>query len=325
MTTCRHIARDLPRIVTGRHDPDCYDQTCEGCQPCTEPHCRICGREHADGSCAECTAATRDDLHEIGRLCHSLPEEVEVRGIDGEAMVLLGPAVDPEAWSHVEAAYVSGRLPEGWIEAAHGRECPLLVNEACSGCAGGELHPQLVLGTWDMVWRDALDHDEPTARLTIPAAIDYLDRQLTYMAGFVHVPFEDFARDLRACRAHLEAVLHDGEQRDTGAPCMACGVRQVREWGRLAAADGWRCPKCKAFSTEAQYALAVRADYEDQRGQFDYLPAEDCAAVTGATRGSITGWASRGQVRKRREYGRVVYHVADVRDTLDGRVRASGA
>lgn len=309
MSACRWVASDKARIVVGRHAEDCYRDQCPGCQPCTDPHCRVCGIAHADGACPECVGATRDDLREIARLCGELPEEVEHRGIDGEAMVLLGPAADPEARGHLEASIAAGRVPADYLDAAD-----------------GDNHPLFVLGTWDMVWRDALEHDEPEDRLTIASAVDYLDRQMTYMAGYEHVPFEDFARDLRRCRTHVEAVLHDGEQVDTGAPCLRCGVRQVREWGKLQAADGWRCPKCRTFSTPAQYALAVRDDYETQRDAdaFEWLPALDCSVLTGATRGSITGWASKGKVKRRREFGRTVYRVADVRAMLDGEVLAVG-
>lgn len=319
---CTWNGRENPRLLVGRHLDDCQGEPCKGCQPCTEGHCRICRLAHADGTCPECVALTREALHEIGRLCDSLPEEVEHRGIDGEAMMLLGPAADPEARGWVEASYLAGRLPEGWIEAAHGNECPLLSNEACTGCAGGELHPYTVLGTWDMAWRDALEHDEPTGgRLALADAIDYLDRQLTYMAGFAHLPFEDFAANLRACRAYMERVLHDGEQHDTGAPCLECGVRQEREWGKLITADGWRCPKCKTFSTEAQYRLAVGAEH---LAKAEWLTAADLAAwlleqavetegaVVPVSAGTIRSWASKGRIHKRRDSGRTVYNRADV-------------
>lgn len=295
--TCYHVASDQPRRVLGRHDDECPGEWCKGCQRCTEPHCRVCGRAHADGSCAECLAATRETLHDIGRMCDALPEEVAHRGINGEAMMLLGPAADPEARGHLEASVLAGRVPPDYLDEAD-----------------GELHPLFVLGSWDSVWRDALEHDEPTTHLTISGAVDYLDRQMTYMAAFEHVPFEDFAKDLRRCSTHLESVLHDGEQVDTGAPCLRCEVKQVREWGKQAAADGWRCPKCKTFSTEAQYRFALRADYENTRDRFTYLPMADCIEVTGAKRGAITGWASKGKVRKRREFERVAYCVQDIRD-----------
>lgn len=301
---CKFAGSGRPRVLVGRHADECAYDTCSGCQPCEDGHCVVCGMTHADGACAECVASTRDDLRSIATLCDSLPEEVEHRGINGEAMVLLGPAADPEARGHLEASIAAGRVPADYLDVAD-----------------GEQHPLFVLGTWDMTWRDALEHDEPTERLTIATATDYLDRQMTYMAGYEHAPFEDFARDLRRCRSHIESVLHDGEQRDTGAPCLTCDVPQVREWGKLAAADGWRCPKCKTFSDEAQYRLAVKAEH---MAQAEWLTAADCAEwlieeadamddVQAVTAGTIRSWATKNRVRKRRDAGRTVYLRADVR------------
>lgn len=312
--SCRFNGRTQPRVLTNRHEADCADQHsddpngCRGCLPCTEPHCRVCRMTHADGTCAECKAATREDLHEIARMCRSLPAEVAHRGINGEAMTLLGPVSDVEARQHVEAAYLSGRLPEGWIEAAHGRDCPLLTNDPCVGCAGGELHPLTVLLTWQMVWRDALEHSEaPDSALG--TAVAYLDTQLHYMGDFDLVPFDDFARDIRRCRTHLESVLHDGEQHDAGAPCMTCHVPLERVWGKDRQTDGWRCPRCKQTSTEAQYRYAVMNLYRDEA---THLTDREMEERTGVKAGTVRVWANRGEVARRQESGRVVYSVADV-------------
>jgi hypothetical protein len=302
MTDCKYAGSDRPRMLVDRHSDGC-EGGCGGCLPCPEGHCRVCGHAHSDGTCAECMAETREALRDIARMCDSLPEEVEHRGVEGEAMMLLGPAADPEARGHLEASILAGRVSGDYLDAAD-----------------GELHPLFVTGTWDAIWRDALEHDEPTERLTLPSAVDYLDRQMSYMGGFEHVPFEDFARDLRACRTHLERVLHDGEQVDTGAPCLKCGRRQVREWGQLAAADGWRCPKCKTFSTEGQYRLAVA---EEHLSRAEWLTATDCAewladeadaveGVLAVTAGTIRAWATKGKVGKRRDSGRTVYRREDV-------------
>jgi len=306
------VASDKPRVIAGRHAEEHADDQCAGCLPCTEPHCRICGREHAEGTCAECLALTREALHDIAGMCAALPEEVEHRGIDGEAMVLLGPATDPERWGHTAASYRAGRLPEGWIEAAHGKDCPLLAHEACTGCAGGELHPLTVLGTWEMLWRDALEHDDAGV-VTIAGATSYLDMQMTYMAGQFEPPFEDFARDLRACRAHMESVLHDGIQRDTGAPCMDCRVPLVREWGLMETADGWRCPRCRSFRSDDEYRLNVA---ELHIGQAEWLTDREMEMRTGVKAGTVRKWAERGDVARRRDSGRTVYRVADVTERV---------
>lgn len=289
---CKWAGSDRPRVVAGRHGDECPGDACMGCQPCTEPHCRICGITHAAGTCAECMAATRESLHDIARMCDALPEEVEHRGVNGEAMFLLGPACDPEARGHLEASVLAGRVPDDYLEVAT-----------------GELHPLFVLGSWDAMWRDALEHDDPAERLTIIAAVDYLDRTMGYMSGYEHVPFEDFARDLRQCAAHMESVLHDGEQIDRGAPCMTCGVPLERVWGDDGSQDGWKCPRCRQTSTEDQYRFAVAHLHREEA---TYLTDRDIEIRTGIKAGTVRVWANRGEVERRRDAGRTLYAVADV-------------
>lgn len=288
---CKFGGRNEPRIVPGRHGDECEGEQCSGCQPCEESHCRACRRTHADQTCAECLAATRDDLREIGRLCDALPAEVEHRGVNGEAMMLLGPAANPEAWGHREASARSGRISADYLEDAR-----------------DEQHPLFVLGSWEMVYREHFEQPTDLAA-TLPRLIDYLDRQLHVVAAEPLIPFEDFAREVRGCRGHLEDVLRDGVQRDTGAPCIDCGVPLVREWGKLVAADGWRCPRCKEFYTEDQYRFAVQHLH---RAEATHLTDRDCEIRTGVRAATIRSWARHGDISKRQDSGRVVYVVAEV-------------
>jgi len=91
----------------------------------------------------------------------------------------------------------------------------------------------------------------------------YLDRTLARVA---HDDGQDFAllgRELRKCRQHLEAVLHNDTRPERGTPCPDCtndddglGPRLRREYAHYCdqedctrinhednAADVWRCPK----------------------------------------------------------------------------------
>lgn len=318
---CTYAGTNQPRIIKGRHGDECPSETCPGCQPCTEPHCRVCGREHAEQTCAGCLAEVRDDLAAIGTMCRALPAEVEHRGVDSEAMALLGPAADPEAWGHITTSLHVGRLPVGYLA------CDRCENPwPCEKHADSELHPLFVLGTWDMVWRDALDH-ETDAEVTVPTAVAYLGEQMTYMAGFADAPFEDFARDLRRCRAHMESVLHDGEQVETGAPCMGCEtvlhkVYAGREmpWSNgehptHASQDGWACPRCRRWHTEGQYNLAVTAEH---RKRAEWLTDVEMEIKTGVKATTVRSWARNREdgtvppVQKRRHSERTEYLVADV-------------
>lgn len=52
-TPCFWVASDQPRWLRARHVDECEDETCRGCQPCTEPHCRVCGVAHSEGACPD--------------------------------------------------------------------------------------------------------------------------------------------------------------------------------------------------------------------------------------------------------------------------------
>ena len=258
--TCRWNGSDEPRIVPGRHaDTTCRErgagetpqspqigaQGCEGCLPCPEPHCACCRRAHAVGACAECVAATRNDLRTIAQLCDALPAEAEHRGVHGEAMMLLGPTADPEAWSNRAMSAIMGRVDAGYLE-----DCR------------DEKHPLWVRGTGEQVWRDHLD--QPTdLRATLPRLWDYLDRQVHVMAVEVEVPFEDFARDVRGCRGHLEAVMHDQAQGDrANVGCFDCGGDLERRLTKAGFEDHWTCRRCRRRYTYAEYNFALRASLE---------------------------------------------------------------
>lgn len=290
--SCYYAGSDQPRFIRGRHDEDCAGETCVGCQPCTESHCRVCGVIHAEHSCPTCLADTRDTLAEIRRMCAALPTEVIHRGVESEAMNLLGPVADPEQTGHVSASVKVGRLPVDWLEAAD-----------------NDHHPLLVLGTWAEAYIEAFDHDEP-ARITVEGAASYLDRNLGYMSAEVDIPFEDFARDLRSCRVHIERVLHDGEQVEQGAPCLSCEDVRLRLI-RGERDDRWWCPRCKQTSSDDQYRFAVKAELIRKA---DWLTDADMATRTdGKVKpGTVRKWAERGLVNKRLEFGRVVFSVEQV-------------
>lgn len=293
MSACRWNGTGEPRTLPGRHDDDCAGE-CPGCLPCPGPHCVVCGRNHADATCPECVGATRDDLEAVEDMHHRLRAEAIARGVSGDRgeQVLGGDAMVMLAMRHPDQTGARAVTHE------HEREAD-------------PIPPLLVLAGWEDVWRDYLDH--PTdATATVPDAIRYLDQQLTYMAGVVDVPFDDFAREVRQLRARLEGVLHDGEQTDTGAPCMKCRIPLQLRHGATAREDRWRCPRCRQESTPEQYLFSVQQWYREEA---DALTLTDLALQYGTKSGTVMVWASRGEVRKRGkdEAGRQLYDVADVR------------
>lgn len=237
---CKWVGSDRPRVIAGRHDEDCPGD-CSGCQPCTRAHCGTCSREHVEDAfhCPECVGAVRDDLNGITKMCRDLPTEATHRGVNSEAAMLIGPAADPETWGNRRMSAIQGRIDAAWLE-----DCR------------DEQHPLWVLGTWDMLLAEHYGHDR-TTRVTVVSAAGYLAANLTELAGDADFAFEELARDLRACRAHLEDVLHDSQREVTGAPCVQCHtpiVKSQDETGR----ETYRCRRCHRDLTDSEYKYAVK-------------------------------------------------------------------
>lgn len=311
MPNCRYNGAENPRVLPGRHVEDC-EGDCAGCSPCPLAHCLGCYREHHDHVCPGCLADVRETLGEIGRLCDALPEEVEVKGVDSEAFNLLGPAADPEAVGHMRASVAVGRVPSDWLESAD-----------------HELHPLQVCGTWMEAYLEAFDHDEP-ARITVESALSYLTRNLEHIGTEDDIPFRDFRRDLSACRTHLERVLHDGEQVETGAPCMTCEKPLLRVFGGqelpwkyrdgsrpLAPEDVWACRKCQEWRDEESYGLNVAQAHRDNA---DWLTAAEIEFLCDLKPATLRKRVERGDLISRRDSGRTVYRVDQIPEVLDARL-----
>jgi hypothetical protein len=298
-TRCRYNGPTNPRTVPGRHDGACTNEACPGCAECPSSHCRVCRNAHAAGACPECMAEVRETVREIARLCGELPEEVEHRGVEGEAMFLLGPAANPEARGHLEASVFAGRVPDDYIDAE---------------TRGWMLHPLSCFGVWEMRWRAELDHDEVEV-VTMSAAVDYLDRTMSYMATWPHLSFEDFARDLRTCRTHIEAVLHDGEQVDRSrVPCLDCAALLEVRFTHQAKDDHHACTRCRRVYTAGDYAIAKAAHLASEPAD-RFVPISDAAQAIERSQFTIRTWINRDIVKSQRSAtGRLLVWWPDVRD-----------
>lgn len=302
--SCRFVATNRPRVLPERHAADCPEWhpplvVCGGCQPCPQTHCEVCHRAHIpDGTaCATCVGTVRDNLDAIALMSDTMLAEAIVKGLESEAAHLAGPTANPEQWRQRRRFGYRDRIetrPDG---------------NTFRPDVLGEEHPLWVLGTWDMLVTEHLEHGHRTARITVETAVAYLKANLTDLARDEEFPFAELAREVRACESHLERVLHDGEQCDTGAPCMACSVPLVRVWGDDEQHDGWMCPRCRERSTDAQYRFAVKHLHREEA---DWLTDRDMEMRTGVKAGTVRKWAERGEVGRRRDSGRTVYCVADV-------------
>ena len=257
------------RFTKGEHAPDCGDSDCRGCRKCPAPrHCTARSNcawhvEHGELTCGRCLAGVRTDLRWIAALAPLLPVAAVGDGVDSEAANLAGPAADPEAWSWRKVAAKQGRA---WHVS--------LVED------DDEHHPATVLGTWERMIREDYDH-ETTAPLSVAGAADYLDRVLHRIAHDDEQDFPLMRRELRKCRQHLEAVLHNDDRPDRGAPCPDCtseqtgvGPRLVRKYGHWCedddcqrlhyddeADDVWQCPKVRAH----RWTHKAYSDYVEER------------------------------------------------------------
>lgn len=289
---CYYVASDQPRYVRNRHDEDCPTTTwhaplawvdCAGCQECEDRHCLIqwhgdrgdC-QTHAESVCPACVGKVREHIAEIVRLSgFPLIEQLLSAGrTDTEAAHLAGPAANPHQWRQ--------RGDHGHIYDPESRM--------------GGMQPLWILGKYDLLVTEHLGHKRRTGKITIPRAASYLGRNLTWLAADLEFDFVDMATDLEECRQHLERVVHDGEQVETGAPCMTCRiplrlVRGERE-------DRWTCPRCRQESTEEQYRFALRADFIENATD---LNADDMAVRTEVPASTIRRWAHVRRTQRKGE------------------------
>lgn len=306
-----------------------------------------CGKEVAptELTCPACLARTRQDLAQIVDLAALMPEEAEHAGINSEAAALSGPIAEPAGWFRRRRHVLAGGLcrcpvdacpddiqPAGPVcECWHGR--PERMHQSCSWILGprcpskrdwlganlDEASPAWTLGIWDMMLRE--DYGMPSRdRLTVAAAVKFLDGILHRLANDPAQDFALFAHEVHQCRTHLEAVLHNSRTSEQGAPCPECAVANPDGKARplvkryvdddpTGASDRWDCRDCGSWWGEADYRLRIGARYLQHA---DRLTASQMLDVYRIKPGALRKWAERGQVRKhgKDEQGRQLYDVA---------------
>jgi transposase-like protein len=322
---CRWAGPESPRLLRS-HLPHCETAACAGCQPCPERHCRRCGREHVtvdgvgtDQTCGACLLEARQSLEH----CWITPEllaEALTSGVASEAAMLIGPAAeDLSVWQRRHRLIVNAALaaPE------HAHHPARRALAAWMADCRDERHPLWVLGTWEALVREHLGHEaDADERVTGAAARAYLDQHLTRLAHDPEFPFEDLARELADCRAHLEEAARNSRRPETGAPCTACGRADlVKDYGKTAEDQvKWTCPKCGQWWDDKTYRMKVGAAY---LAHATVLTASEINAVYRVPEATVRSWAQRGHVHKRGFDGqrRQLYDVAEVlakRDSDEG-------
>lgn len=285
--SCRWNGSDQPRVLNGRHVEDCPGHEpdwhpplvwaeCAGCQPCPQGHCGTCARNHVQElTCAECIGLARTNIGEIVRMAAELPDEAAERGTASEAVHLDGPTANPAAWRQ--------RRAYGYRDHIATRKDGTTFRPDVVG----ETHPLWVLGTWDLLITEHYQHRR-TQRVTIPKAAAYLKANLSDLAQDGDFAFSDLAQDLDRCRAHLEAVLHDGEQIEKGAPCLTCRRHMTKTTdpkGKIS----FTCERCHKDVSENQYRYAVGVAHV---AHADRLTAADLADRIGVPASTVRRWVS---------------------------------
>lgn len=324
---------------------------------CNEDHCAMRGScpnhvQHAADliTCPACIRRVRKDLDAIVERYALLPFDAIIDGIDGEAMNLLGPAAAPQQYAEKRRRIAAAYDDQGW--------CEWPRSEGYR--PDDQHHPYVVLTRWAHALEDGgwFANPSPWHWDVVRAATDIkaaLDR-------FAHGrEFPEMARELAACRNHLDTVDHDSRTPDLGRPCPTCttehgkgprlrkrhashpGMRPGQRCndslcpicsGR---ADAWHCPDNPAHAwTDDEYRNRVDADYVQHA---DRLPVRELSDRTGVPASTIRRWASTTKKlvgtemvdippslrpAGRSHDGRRVYRVSDI-EALRGRAVASGA
>lgn len=281
------------RFIRNGHRHDCAEVECKGCKPCPEKrHCsakRNCAWHLPEGvlTCGRCLAGVRQHLRWIGDLSALVAVQALMDGVDSHAADLAGPAADPRAlteWQIARKSYLRTFESTGRItEAQHLHALEALAED------DDQRHPYAVLTRWQMMIAEDYDHDLPD-RLTTLGALGYLDRQLHRIANDEQQDFLLLKTEVKDCRKHLEAVLHNDTTRDRGAPCPTCRsahrvdchddacrgcliVRLERHYAHWCgdegcerfhftddASDVWRCPRdAEHWWTQNGYAELLQA------------------------------------------------------------------
>lgn len=268
------------RFIRNGHHHDCGEPECRGCKVCPErDHCtakRNCSWHLPAGTltCGRCLGEVRQELRWVGDLSALMPTQAIADGEDSQAANLAGPTADARDWRAISLAR-RHRLTAHLLADRITEEQAVKAMETLE--PDDEHHPERVASTWALMIAEDYQHPLPP-RLTISWCLDYLDRQLHRIANDGEQDFGLLKAELRKCRKHLEAVIHNDTRRDRGAPCPTCRedgqvVRLERHYPHWCAdeecrkihftdehSDVWRCPKDSGhWWTQQGYADEVLA------------------------------------------------------------------
>lgn len=282
------------RFTKNAHRIECAEPECRGCKVCPERrHCtakRNCSWHLAEGTltCGRCLGGVRTDLRWVGDLSALVAFQALADGVNSHAADLAGPAADPRAlaeWQVARKSYLRTFEARGRIsEAQHLHALEALADE------DDQHHPYAVLTRWQMMLAEDYDHELPD-RLTTLGALAYLDRNLHRIANDDEQDFGLLKSELKDCRRHLEAVLHNDDRPDRGVPCPTC-----RAGSHHAKCDNPECKGCLIVRLERHYAHWCEGE-SCQRYHF----TDDSSDIWQCPRDADHWWGRQGYADLERE------------------------
>lgn len=211
--------------------------------------CIVCHKpklaDHEAQCCVTCLGRARRDLISIEQLYALLPAEIEgragtakpldVTGVrsdeismpGGDALVLLAGGA-----SGVVSSKPTTHKPEG--DRSHAADnLPTDVPSVLATLVTWEDDWRSELGMIPAGWKEDSKGTTDDHRYAPPATVSgttvFLIRGLSHMAQN-HPAFDEFARDIRELKGHMERTLRAQDAVDRGAPCPYCGARIIRKF-----------------------------------------------------------------------------------------------
>lgn len=210
----------------------------------------------------------------------------------GDALVMLGPVANLEAWNYRQLSELMGRTHAG-ISMDDRKDDPA--------------PPLLVLAGWVDIIRQ--ERDQPTdLRATIKREADYLRNSLDWLissdingdATFLAV--DELSRDLHDVVRRLEDVLHDGIRPETTR--VTCTMDDCDEKPRLTKVysdvhpkyDGWKCPACREDYDQTEYLSAQAQHMHSEAAEDAWVTVADAAHSISRPANTIRTWIKNWRV-----------------------------
>lgn len=248
------------------------------------------------------------NLSRVLSLYGDLKKEARFRYADkeypgGEAMNMIGPVANLEAFNYRQLSEMMGRTDGG------------------SGADDLETDPApplLVIAGWVDVIK-AERGEVSTDRAVIEREVAYLRSALDWITGVnadeepYFLAADELDRDLEDLVKRLEAVLKDGTRLTFGIPCLHCvEVNMIRvEDARTGLQDRYECPKCHRDYKKANYDYVVGVTFLAHATELTAAQIETKTQIP-ATKIRVWGTRYDGLKTKKSPEGRWLYDVAAV-------------